>query len=67
MELNRIDLPILYIQAKQDRLISASALEEMRQIKPQSSVVTIPGPHLIFQREPQKTAEIVARFVSRFS
>lgn len=66
-ELNRINVPILYIRATQDRLIPASCLEEIRQIKPLTSVAEIHGPHLLFQREPQQTAEIIARFVSRLA
>lgn len=62
-ELGRVAVPILYIQAQQDRLVSASCLEELRQIKPQMAVAVLEGPHLLLQREPYTAAETVLRFV----
>ena len=62
-ELVQITAPILYIQAQHDRLVHSPCLEEIRRIKPQVEVATIAGPHLILQREPQKAAAEVARFV----
>jgi pimeloyl-ACP methyl ester carboxylesterase len=62
-DLSRVAVPILYLQAKQDRLVGASSLEDIRRIKPHVKVETIDGPHLLIQREPRLTAELVARFV----
>jgi pimeloyl-ACP methyl ester carboxylesterase len=64
-DLGRVSVPILYLQAAQDRLVHTSCLDEIRRIKPETTVLTIPGPHLLFQREPQQTAEIVARFAQQ--
>ena len=62
-ELHRIQAPILYIQAKRDRLVSASCLEDIRRIKPQLAMASVDGPHLLLQREPQKAAEIIVGFI----
>lgn len=64
VELAQANLPILYIQAEQDRLVDASCLGEILRTKPETSVVAIPGPHLLLQREPVQTARIVAGFVA---
>jgi len=64
-ELSHVAVPILYIQAKQDRLVHASCLDEILQIVPQTTVAAITGPHLLFQREPEQTAEVVALFVQQ--
>jgi pimeloyl-[acyl-carrier protein] methyl ester esterase len=64
-ELEQIAVPILYIQVKQDRLVSASCLEEIRRIKPQVTVATLEGPHLLLQREPQKSAERFLQFAQQ--
>ncbi len=64
-ELSRISVPILYIKANQDRLIHPSCLEEIQRIKSQVAVAAIDGPHLLFQREPQRAAKVVARFVQQ--
>lgn len=61
-ELGQVAVPILYIQAKQDRLVRASCLEELRRIKPQMAVTVLEGPHLLLQREPRRAAEVVAAF-----
>lgn len=62
-ELGQIAKPILYIQAKRDHLVSASCLEVIRRIKPQVAVAEIPAPHLVLQREPQRSAEVIVEFV----
>jgi pimeloyl-ACP methyl ester carboxylesterase len=62
-ELAQVAVPLLYLQAKHDRLVPESCLKEMRRIKPQIEVATIDGPHLLLQREPQQAAAIVARFI----
>jgi len=66
-ELGRVAVPILYIQAKQDRLVSASCLDEQRRIKPQMSVAELEGPHLLLQREPRRAAEVVAVFAQHLA
>ena len=64
-ELVQVKMPILYLQASQDRLVPASSHDEIRQISPQMEILFIAGPHLLIQREPRMTAEAVARFVGR--
>jgi pimeloyl-[acyl-carrier protein] methyl ester esterase len=64
LELNKVSVPILFIQAQQDRLVGPSCLEEIVGIKPQIKVAKIRGPHLILQREPQQSADIVTRFIN---
>jgi pimeloyl-ACP methyl ester carboxylesterase len=62
-QLGDIAVPMLYIQANQDRLIPGVCVKEIHRIKPEMAVKAIDGPHLILQREPQRTAEMVAEFV----
>jgi pimeloyl-[acyl-carrier protein] methyl ester esterase len=62
-ELGKIAVPILYLQAKKDRLVKESSLNEIRRIKPKTVAVVIQGPHLLFQREPKRAAEVVMEFV----
>jgi len=66
-ELGRVASPVLYIQAKQDRLVSAACLEELRRIKPQMAVAALDGPHLLLQREPRRAAEVVAGFAQHLA
>lgn len=62
-EMGHVTVPVLYLQAKQDRLVRASCLDELRRIKPQMAVVALEGPHLLLQREPHKAAATVVQFV----
>jgi pimeloyl-ACP methyl ester carboxylesterase len=62
-QLGDIAVPMLYIQANQDRLIPGVCVKEIHRIKPEMAVKAIDGPHLFLQREPQRTAEMVAEFV----
>jgi pimeloyl-ACP methyl ester carboxylesterase len=62
-ELSRVNVPILYLLAKQDRVVPVSCLEEIRLIKPDLIVAEIDGPHLLLQREPQRAAIVIAVFI----
>jgi pimeloyl-ACP methyl ester carboxylesterase len=64
-ELTSIQVPILYLQAKRDRLVGLSCLEEIRRIKPEVEVAPIDGPHLILQREPGQSAAAIRAFIER--
>ncbi len=64
LALSKVSVPILFIQAQQDRLVGQSCLEEIKRINPQIEVAQIGGPHLILQREPQQSADIVAEFMN---
>jgi pimeloyl-ACP methyl ester carboxylesterase len=66
-ELGQVVVPVLYIQASQDRLVKASCLEELRRIKPQIAVAVLDGPHLLLQREPRQAAEVVAGFAQHLA
>ncbi|MGD0627731.1 MAG: alpha/beta hydrolase [Terracidiphilus sp.] len=63
----QVSVPILFIQALQDRLVGEASLEQMCAIKPQIEVARIPGSHLILQREPQRAAEVVASFIQQLA
>lgn len=62
-DLRKVEVPMLYLQARQDRLVPARCLEEIRSIRPETRIEIVDGPHFLLQREPQKTAEIVANFL----
>jgi pimeloyl-[acyl-carrier protein] methyl ester esterase len=64
-DLGVVNVPMLYLQARHDRLVSAACLEDIRRVKPEIEAVVLNGPHLLLQAMPQETAEIVANFVRR--
>lgn len=64
-ELQKVAVPILYLQAEDDRLVPASCLEEIVRVNPRVTVEVVNGPHLLFQREPERTATIVREFADK--
>jgi pimeloyl-ACP methyl ester carboxylesterase len=66
-ELSRIPVPLLYLQAKQDRLVDAPSADKIMSRKSDTKLVSLDGPHLLLQCLPQETAAIVADFVRQCS
>jgi pimeloyl-[acyl-carrier protein] methyl ester esterase len=64
-EMSLIEAPILYIQAKHDRLVKTSCFQEILQVNPQVNLVALEGPHLILQRDPLRSAEVIVQFVMK--
>ncbi len=62
-ELARIDVPILYLRAKQDRLVNERCLEDILRIRPETRVAVWDGPHLLLQRRPEAAAGLLREFV----
>jgi pimeloyl-[acyl-carrier protein] methyl ester esterase len=60
--LGKVNIPTLFIQAIQDRLVSPDCIEEMRTLRPESATERICGPHLLLQAKPKKLAEVVSTF-----
>jgi pimeloyl-[acyl-carrier protein] methyl ester esterase len=62
-ELVQVQVPILYLQAKHDRLVKAGSFQEIQRLQKNAILTSIPAPHLVLQREPRKAADLVAHFV----
>ena len=62
-EIGEIEIPILYIRAKDDRLISKSCYEEIKLANSNVELSELDGPHLILQKEPIKSAKIILKFM----
>ncbi len=63
-DLRRTIVPLLYLEATYDRLLSSSCKEEFPHLRADTLVRSVPAPHLLLQREPQKAATIVMAFIS---
>lgn len=61
-DLEEIKLPLLYIQAKQDRLVPSSALKRIKKIQPEIEVAQIEGPHFLLQTRPELVTEKLIAF-----
>lgn len=62
-DLARTQVPLMYIQAAGDRLVREECFKEIQRLRPDTTLVSIPAPHLVFQREPRKATEVIMRFI----
>lgn len=65
--LEKIQIPILYLQAEDDRIVPISALNRIYEHAKNLQVVTFSAPHLLLQAIPSKSAEIVKTFIDKVS
>ncbi len=61
-DLALVQVPVLYVQPTQDRLVDPECLEEIRRVKT-GRTLAIDGPHLLIQTQPELLAEVVMGFV----
>jgi pimeloyl-[acyl-carrier protein] methyl ester esterase len=62
-DLRRTTVPLLYLEATYDRLLSSSCKDEFSQLRPDIVFRSVPAPHLLLQREPQKAVTIMMAFI----
>jgi pimeloyl-[acyl-carrier protein] methyl ester esterase len=63
-DLSRTTVPLLYLEAAYDRLLSTSCKEEFSHVRPDTLFKSVPSPHLLLQREPQQAASVMMAFIS---
>jgi pimeloyl-[acyl-carrier protein] methyl ester esterase len=57
-----VTVPVLYLQAAQDRIVFASSARHLQSLWPALQVVTLRGPHLLLQARPQESASSVSAY-----
>lgn len=60
--LANISVPVLYLQAKEDRLVPRACVKEILSAKPDVKIIELAGPHLLLQASPKAAAEAVMQF-----
>ena len=66
-DLARVRVPMMYIRAEGDRLVRERSSREIERLRPDTLLVSVRAPHLVCQREPQKVAEFLMRFIQQVS
>jgi len=61
--LRRIEVPMIYLRARKDRLIPGSAGRAIRERQPDCEFTEVDAPHFLLQTEPQACAAAVLRFL----
>jgi pimeloyl-ACP methyl ester carboxylesterase len=58
-----IEVPILYLHAERDRIVSENDAQMMQEYLPNIERVDIDAPHLLLQTRPQQCAELIFKHV----
>ncbi len=61
--LPQIDVPVLYLRAKRDRIVSDSDAEMIQQNLPKVARINLDAPHLLLQTRPQECADLIIKHV----
>lgn len=62
-KLKDISVPVLYLQATEDRIVPSWAVGHLANLMPDLQVVPLQGPHLLLQAAPDRAAIVVNKFV----
>ena len=61
-ELESVEVPLLYLSGRHDRVVSGRAAEEVKSIRPDAVHITLDGPHLLLQYLPKIAAAEILEF-----
>lgn len=64
-DLNKLTLPCLYLQAKNDRVIPSSCLKHLARRLPQLRVDSFDSPHFILQAVPEECLQAIEAFLKQ--
>ena len=65
-EIRKIEIPILYIRAKNDRLINKACYEEIKTANSNVELLELDGSHLILQNESKISAKRIIEFTEKY-
>jgi pimeloyl-ACP methyl ester carboxylesterase len=65
--LRRIEVPVLYLRARLDRLVSVRSWQDVQEALPQAELAEFDAPHFLLQTEPAGCAIRVRKFLDHVS
>lgn len=63
-ELRRVTVPILYLRAQRDRVVSGASGDYIKKIRPDVEVAGLDAPHLLLQTVPREALSIIGNFAA---
>ena len=64
--LKEIEVPLLYIQASRDHIVSRNSGLEIKQHINDMNIVSVDGPHMILQSEPKLCADLIIEHITTY-
>jgi pimeloyl-ACP methyl ester carboxylesterase len=61
-KLKAVKVPLLYLQAKGDRVVSQSAWHHIKRSLPEARLAELDGPHFLLQAKPVESAARITAF-----
>lgn len=62
-DLERVVAPILYLRAREDRLVPKHAADLIKEVQPSLQVIDVEGPHCLLQASPMAAARLIDAFI----
>jgi pimeloyl-ACP methyl ester carboxylesterase len=62
-DIRQVNVPLLYLQATEDRLVGSECLDEVKKLHPETISLSIHAPHLLLQRQPRAAAQAISHFL----
>ncbi len=62
-EIRQVRVPLLFLQATEDRLVGKECLDEIKRLHPETISISLRAPHLLLQSEPRAAARIIIQFL----
>jgi pimeloyl-[acyl-carrier protein] methyl ester esterase len=63
-EIREVKVPLLYLQATEDKLVGKDCLDEIKRLHPETISLAVRAPHLLLQREPRVAARAIIQFLN---
>jgi pimeloyl-ACP methyl ester carboxylesterase len=54
---------VLYLRGEDDGFVTPASVEEIAHLNAATEVVTLPGPHMVLQANPRKSAAAIRNFL----
>ena len=64
-QLSSVSVPVMYLQATEDRMIPPAAGEYLRQVATSVDIVRVEGPHFLLQTAPENCLEKILEFAKK--
>lgn len=64
-QFSTLTLPLLYLQAKQDKLIWPFNAKTLQQLQPKMQLVALDAPHFLLQAAPSQAAQVLKQFIQQ--
>lgn len=65
-ELKQVRVPVLYLQAAEDKLVPGAAASVITGLAPATEVVALDAPHCLLQAVPEAAARVVTATMERW-